>query len=81
MRDPWGNPYQYFIVFGDENSGMVRKDHNLHPINKGYDIYSMGPNGATASPLTSTQGEDDIIMANDGDYFGLGCQYNGSGKN
>jgi len=80
LRDPWGNPYQYLVVFGLNSKGPVRKDHNLHPVNSGYDVYSMGPDGATATPFTSTLGKDDIVMANDGDYFGLACQYNGSGK-
>lgn len=81
MRDPWGNPYQYLVVFGRQDVGPVRKDHNMKPVNSGYDVYSMGPDGRTASPFTSTLGKDDIVMANDGDYFGLACQYNGSGKN
>ena len=81
LRDPWGNPYQYLVVLGRKDVGPVRKDHNLKPVNIGYDIYSMGPDGRTASPFTSTLGKDDIVMANDGDYFGLACQYNGSGKN
>ena len=81
MRDPWGNPYRYLVVFGRQDVGPVRKDHNLKPVNTGYDVYSMGPDGVTASPFTSTPGKDDIVMANDGDYFGLACQYNGSGKN
>ena len=81
LRDPWGNPYQYLVVFGRKDVGPVRKDHNLKPVNTGYDVYSMGPDGATASPFTSTSGKDDIVMADDGDYFGLACQYNGSGKN
>lgn len=81
LRDPWGNPYQYLVVFGRKDVGHVRKDHNLKPVNTGYDVYSMGPDGVTASPFTSTPGKDDIVMANDGDYFGLACQYNGSGKN
>ena len=80
LRDPWGNPYQYLVVFGLNNKGPVRKDHNLHPVNSGYDVYSMGPDGKTATPFTSNSGKDDIVMANDGDYFGLACQYNGSGK-
>ena len=79
-RDPWGNPYRYLVVFGRQDVGPVRKDHNLKPVNSGYDIYSMGPDGATASPFTSTNGKDDIVMANDGDYFGLACQYDASGK-
>ena len=81
LVDPWENPYQYLVVLGRKDVGPVRKDHNLKPINSGYDVYSMGPDGQTASPLTSNVGGDDIVMANDGDYFGLACQYNGSGKN
>jgi general secretion pathway protein G len=80
LQDPWGNPYRYLVVFGLQNVGHVRKDHNLKPVNTGYDVYSMGPDGVTASPFTSTLGKDDIVMANDGDYFGLACQYNASGK-
>lgn len=81
VLDPWGNPYQYLVVLGRTDLGPVRKDHNLLPVNTGYDLYSMGPDGATASPFTSVGGQDDIVMANDGDYFGLACEYNGSGKN
>ena len=81
LRDPWGNAYRYLIVFGRNDVGPVRKDHNLKPVNGGVDIYSMGPDGTTATPFTSTLGKDDIVMANDGGYFGLACQYNGSGKN
>ena len=81
LQDTWGNPYQYLVVFGRKGLGPVRKDHNLKPVNTGYDIYSMGSNGVTASPFTSNVGKDDIVMADDGDYFGLACLYNGSGKN
>ena len=81
LLDPWGNPYQYLVVLGRTDVGPVRKDHNLKPVNTGYDIYSMGPDGGTASPFTSTLGKDDVVMANDGDFFGLACLYDGSGKN
>lgn len=80
LRDPWGNPYQYLVVFGRPDVGPVRKDNNLKPVNSNYDLYSMGPDGRTETPFTSTLGKDDIVMANNGDYFGLACQYDGSGK-
>ena len=80
LEDPWGNPYQYLLLEGIDNNGPVRKDHNLKPVNKFYDVYSMVPDGRTATPFTSTLGKDDIVIANDGSYFGLACQYNGSGK-
>ena len=80
LEDPWGNPYQYLVVLGRQNVGPVRKDQNLKPVNSGYDVYSMGPDGKTASPFTSTVGADDIVMANDGAYFGLESQSPGSGN-
>lgn len=79
--DPWGNPYVFTDLTTLNGVGKARKDHNLHPVNTYFDIYSLGPDGATATPFTSTGGKDDIVMANDGQYFGPACHYNGSGKN
>lgn len=79
--DPWGNPYVFTDLTTLNGVGKARKDHNLHPVNTYFDIYSMGPDGVTATPFTSTLGKDDIVMANDGNYFGPACHYNGSGKN
>lgn len=81
MTDPWGNPYVFTDLTQLNGVGMARKDHNLHPVNTYFDIYSLGPDGVTATPFTSTLGKDDIVMANDGSYFGAACHYNGSGKN
>ncbi len=71
LIDPWGNPYQYLVVEGLGNNGAVRKDKNLVPVNRHYDVYSMGKDGVTASPFTSTLGRDDVVLAGDGTYFGL----------
>jgi general secretion pathway protein G len=75
MIDPWGNPYQYLVVDGLGNNGAVRKDKNLIPVNKAYDVYSMGKDGKTASPFTSTVGQDDVVLAGDGTYFGLASDF------
>lgn len=75
LTDPWGNPYQYLVVEGVIDDGPVRKDENLVPVNQHYDIYSMGRDGQTASPLNSDAGEDDVVMAGDGAYFGLGRDF------
>src|SRR5688572_29087148 len=48
--DPWGRPYLYTRVEGTHHS-QLRKDHNLHPINTDFDLYSVGPDGATQKPL------------------------------
>ena len=71
LIDPWGNPYRYLVVEGLGNNGAVRKDENLVPVNRHYDVYSMGKDGVTASPFTSRLGRDDVVLAADGSYFGL----------
>ena len=75
LVDPWGNPYRYLVVDGLGNSGPVRKNKNLVPVNGQYDIYSIGKDGQTASPLNSTTGGDDVVMAAGGLYFGLGGDF------
>ncbi len=71
LVDPWGNPYRYLVVEGLGNNGAVRKDKNLVPVNRYYDVYSMGKDGVTSTPFTSTLGKDDVVLAGDGGYFGL----------
>lgn len=80
LVDPWGNPYKYLNFDDLDGVGKMRKDHNLHGVNRYFDLYSMGPDGATETPFTSTSGKDDIVMAADGSYIGPACHYNGSGK-
>jgi general secretion pathway protein G len=72
LKDPWGNPYQYLKIYGLEkkSAGKARKDHFMVPIDTDFDLYSMGPDGASASPLTAKSSRDDIIRANDGGYVG-----------
>jgi general secretion pathway protein G len=72
--DPWGNPYEYTRVEGTPEN-QLRKDHNLHPINTDFDLYSMGPDGDTRRPLTAQPSRDDIIRANNGGYIGLAENY------
>ncbi len=76
LLDPWGNPYKYLNIADDNPSkGMMRKDRFLVPINSDYDLYSMGADGKSASPLTSNLSHDDIVRANNGGYLGLGSDY------
>jgi len=75
MLDPWGNPYQYTNFETVEGNGKKRKDKFLVPINSTYDLYSMGPDGKTASALTAKISQDDIIRANDGGYIGIASEY------
>lgn len=75
MRDPWDNPYGY-LNLGDRNArGQARKDHSLVPINTDFDLYSMGPDGRSAPPLTAKYSRDDIVRANNGAFVGVAADY------
>ena len=74
LKDPWGNPYQY-TNFALTPKGKWRKDKFLVPINSTFDLWSMGPDGETAIPLTAKKSQDDIIRANDGSYIGVASRY------
>jgi general secretion pathway protein G len=78
-RDPWGNPYRYQRIAGEALTGpdkvTPRKDKSLHPLNSDYDLYSMGPDGDSKTPLTAKASHDDIIRAGDGDFVGVAEDY------
>lgn len=74
-NDPWGNAY-VFTSFKDMNgNGPKRKFKSAVPVNMYYDVYSIGPDGQTATPMVSEPGGDDIIIANNGLYIGIACHY------
>ena len=75
LLDPWGNPYQYLDITTVKGNGKVRKDHNLVPLNSDFDLYSMGKDGASQSPLTAKASRDDIVRAHDGAFVGLASDY------
>ncbi|MEA3230406.1 MAG: prepilin-type N-terminal cleavage/methylation domain-containing protein [Thermodesulfobacteriota bacterium] len=75
LLDAWGNPYQYLDFGTVSGVGAMRKDRFMVPINSTYDLYSMGADGRTATPLTAAISRDDIIRANDGQFVGLAVQY------
>lgn len=75
--DPWGFPFQYLNI-GDQGkkaTGKARKDHFMVPINTDFDLYSMGPDGKSASPLSAKDSQDDVIRANDGGFMGRASNY------
>lgn len=71
--DPWGNAYRYLNIQagGPGVIGAARKDRNMVPINNDFDLYSMGADGKTASPLVSRPAQDDIVRARNGGFIGL----------
>ena len=71
-QDPWHNDYQYLNFASNVPgiNGLIRKDHNLHPLNSEFDLYSKGPDGDSSAPLTSSPSRDDVIWARDGSFVG-----------
>lgn len=69
--DPWGRPYIYTDLSQRGSRGRARKDGRLNPINNDFDLYSVGEDGRTATPLTSPMSHDDVIRARDGAFLGL----------
>lgn len=75
LKDPWGNNYQYLNIETSTGLGKMRKDRFLVPLNTDFDLYSMGKDGDSQSPLTAEVSHDDIIRANDGEYIGIASEY------
>jgi general secretion pathway protein G len=75
-RDPWGFAYVYnkFDPTRTVPAG-ARRDRFLVPINSSYDLYSVGPDGASSPPLNAGPSRDDVVRANDGGFIGLAGQY------
>ena len=69
--DPWSTAYQYLRINGGPKNvkGKQRKYKSLK-INSTYDLYSMGPDQETASPLTASISLDDIIRGRNGSFIG-----------
>ena len=77
MEDPWGRPYRYLAiaVTPPPDTGAVRKDKNLNPINTDFDLYSLGADGESKPPLTAKSSRDDVVRAANGSFVGLGEDY------
>lgn len=71
LVDPWGQPYVY-VKFP---SGSPRVDRFGVQVNTTYDLYSLGPDGASSSSLNAGASFDDVVRANDGGFIGLGSKY------
>jgi len=52
-----------------------RRDRYMFPLNTDYDLFSLGPNGRTTVSLGESLGQDDVIRANNGGFFGTASDY------
>lgn len=72
--DPWGHPYHYLRIEGGTTPGLNgkrRRDKNANPVNSDFDLYSMGRDGLTVPQFAGKKARDDIVRANNGDFYGL----------
>jgi general secretion pathway protein G len=74
-RDPWGNDYVYTDLSGLKGKGKARKDRFLNPLNSDFDLYSLGRDGRSSTPLTAKASQDDIVRASDGGFIGLAADF------
>jgi general secretion pathway protein G len=74
-NDPWGRPYVYTDLSQRGSRGRARKDGRLNPINADFDLYSLGEDGRTATPLTAPMSKDDVIRAREGAFLGLAADF------
>jgi general secretion pathway protein G len=75
-NDPWGRPYIYLnIPAAGPGKGGLRKDGKLNPLNNDFDLFSVGKDGKSASPLSAKSSKDDVVRANNGAFIGLGRDY------
>jgi general secretion pathway protein G len=73
--DPWGRAYVYTDLSQRGSRGRARKDGRLNPINSDFDLYSMGKDGRTTTPLSAPMSKDDVIRARDGAFLGLASEF------
>ncbi len=66
--DPWGKTYQYTNL---EAKGSTGRTDGPTALNTDFDLYSMGRDGATVSPLTAKKSHDDVIRAGNGSFLVL----------
>ena len=73
--DPWGHPYRYKNLEASETLTLARRDRGSNPLNRDYDLYSVGKDGRTAESLSSAFSNDDVIRALGGNFFGIAEDY------
>lgn len=72
LMDPWGRPYVY-VNF--TTGGTPRTDVFGVNLNTAYDVYSLGPDGASSISLTSGTSQDDVVLGMDGSFIGRASRY------
>jgi general secretion pathway protein G len=65
-----------FAVFAGVPAEVTRRrDRFMFPLNTDYDLFSLGPNARTTVSIGEALGQDDVIRANNGGFFGHASEY------
>lgn len=73
-QDPWNQPYMY-LNFAGAIPGNARVDQFGVPLNTGFDMYSLGEDGASSPSIMTQASQDDILLGDDGGFIGLATRY------
>jgi general secretion pathway protein G len=73
-NDPWGRPYRY-LRLASPPQATARKDQFLVPLNKDFDLYSLGVDGLSKAKITDTESLDDVVRGANGAFVGLARNY------
>ena len=74
LIDPWGRPYRYFKP-GSDDSTLARLSRSGGPLNRDYDLYSLGPDGVTKASIGEAESTDDVLRAAQGRFIGTAADY------
>ena len=74
-NDPWGNRYEYVNLESVDAVARARQDSGSNPLNRDYDLFSLGKDGRTGRSLSSPASRDDVIRALGGNFFGSASEY------
>jgi general secretion pathway protein G len=76
VKDPWGRDYQYVnFMAAEQGKPDSRMDASLNRLNTDFDLYSLGRDGETSTPVNAEASRDDVVRANNGVFIGLGEDY------
>jgi general secretion pathway protein G len=73
--DPWGNPYQYLSSQDPGWASKCRRDGMMWPLNRDFDLYSMGADGETDRQITNLKSMDDVVRAGNGSFVDVANLY------
>lgn len=68
LLDPWGRPYQFLNI--SLGGGTPLQDFIMQDLNTEFDLFSMGPDGASAQAYSDATSRDDIVRSGDGGFVG-----------